>query len=115
MDNTYPYAICIGSTKMLLLLYVTKRSSPKRLATIFFSILLSLICIHYAYSLSYNPASQQVMEFLQEKLLGDCLSSSKKTTTAYSNLYRAVNCFEQKLEEDSQDEDSEATQCFFDF
>ena len=79
-----------------------------------FSILLSLICIHYAYSLSYNPASQQVMEFLQEKLLGDCLSSSKKTTTAYSNLYRAVNCFEQKLE-DSQDEDSEATQCFFDF
>ena len=96
-----------------------KKVITDEIGQLVFSILLTLIFTHYAFHLSYNPASQQVMEFLQEKVLGDRLPLSRKTTTAYSNLYRAVNCFEQRLEEDLEVDDStmdvEATQDFCDF
>lgn len=47
----------------------------------------------------YNPLIQQALEFLQEKLLGDGLPASKKTSVAYSSLFHAINCIEQKIAE----------------
>lgn len=40
--------------------------------------------------------TQQVMEFFQEKVLGECLTS-KKLSTGFTNLCRAVACIEQKM------------------
>lgn len=45
------------------------------------------------------------MEFLQEKLLGDKLA--RKMSTNYSNLFRAVNCIEQKMKEQIDEKDGE--------
>lgn len=121
VNNTYPYAICIGSASMFTssVIVCNKKVITGEIGQLVLSVLMALLCIHYAFSLSYNPVSQQVMEFLQEKLLGDRLSSSRKTSTAYSNLYRAVSCFEQKITdqylEESDNEDSEATQEFCDY
>ena len=64
--------------------------------------LLVLLSIHYAYELSYNPVCKSVLEFRQEKLIGDALQS-KNMSTNYSTLFRAVNCIEQKIEEQADD------------
>ena len=62
---------------------------------------------HCWYSLhlwiSIQP-SHPVLEFLQEKLISDQLPSSKKMSTAYCNLFRAVDCLEQKLCDDGASE-----------
>ncbi len=60
------------------------------------------------------------MEFLQENLVGDLLPPSRKITTSYSNLYRAINCLVQKLSSDAavenENENSDdETQQFCDF
>ena len=73
------------------------------------SSLLALIPVHYTYELAYNPLTQLVLEFLQEKLIGDRLPPSKnsKMSTAYCNLFRAVDCLEQKLCDGSAGEESD--------
>ena len=72
------------------------------------------MAIHYMYELAYNPISQNVLQFFQEKLLGDRLPSSKKISAAYSNLYRAVDCIELKLNEEREmDEDDDTQPCDF--
>ena len=68
---------------------------------IIFSSVLLLLAVYYTYNLSYNPHAHQVLEFLQEKLLGDKLPDGRKPTAAYSNLFRAIDCIEQKLSEES--------------
>ena len=82
-----------------------------------FSSLLTLLAVHFTYTLSYNPVSQQVLEFLQEKVLGDRLPPSRKTSMAYSNLYRAVSCLEHKFQVQVEDAEKSAdeTQEFCDF
>ena len=47
-----------------------------------------------------------MLEFLQEKLIGDRLPPSKMST-AYCNLFRAVDCLEQKLCDGSAGEESD--------
>ena len=87
-----------------------------------FSTLLTLLAVHYTCQLSYNPLSQQVLEFLQEKLLGNRLPGSRKMSAAYSNLFRAVNSLEQRLhdvkdppDDEDPEESEDATQAFCDF
>ena len=64
--------------------------------------LITLIAVHYAYSLAYNPIVREVMEFLQEKLVLDVFPPLHKRSIAYSNLFRVVTYFESKLEMDSE-------------
>lgn len=82
--------------------------------------------MHYTYELSFNPLVQQVLEFFQESVVGDRLPSSRKISTAYSNLFRAINCLEQKHssaapvgDEDKDNEgdsnDADLTQSYNDF
>lgn len=102
-----------------------KKVVTEEIGQLLISAIIVLLSIHFAYDLAYNPACKQVLEFLQEKLLGARLDSSRKTTTSYSNLYRAVNCIEQKLKDarpaqddsarDSLDADDDETQAFNDF
>ena len=70
-----------------------------------FSSIITLLAIHYTFELKYNPATQQVLEFFQEKLICDRLSAKKKISTAYSNILRAVNCIEQNLGEGQNNDD----------
>ena len=76
------------------------------------SAVLLLLGIHFVYNIEYNPVVREVFEFLQEKLLGIPLPSGKKTSVSYSNLYRSLNCIENKMSSDSDDDvsDDEATQ-----
>ena len=47
-----------------------------------------------------------MLEFLQEILMADNLPAKKKISTAYSNLFRALNCIQQRLcKEESDDAD----------
>ena len=75
------------------------------------SAVLLLLGIHFVYNIEYNPVVREVFEFLQEKLLGIPLPSGK-TSVSYSNLYRSLNCIENKMSSDSDDDvsDDEATQ-----
>ena len=47
-----------------------KKVITEEIGQLVFSVILALLCTHYAFELAYNPASQQVMEFLQENFLG---------------------------------------------
>ena len=81
-----------------------------------FSALVVLLAVHYTYNLAYNPQTQQVLEFLQEKLVGDRLPTSRKMSTTYANLFRAVDCLEQKFDDqDTYDGSEDYTQAFCDF
>jgi len=81
------------------------------------STLLVLIAVHYKYELSYNSVCKPVLEFLQEKLIGDGLPS-RKMNANYCNLFRAINCIEQKVKEqhdvNEEDTDEDATQGYCD-
>lgn len=116
-SNTYPYAICIGSESMFTssVIVCNKKVITEELGQLVFSVILSLLCTHYAFELAYNPISQQVMEFLQEKLLGDRVSGVR--TTAYSNLFRALGCLEQQIDEhaESDCDNIDDTQEFCDY
>ena len=86
----------------------------QRVLTVAVEMVLSavLLGIHFVYNIEYNPVVREVFEFLQEKLLGIPLPSGKKTSVSYSNLYRSLNCIENKMLSDSDDDvsDDEATQ-----
>lgn len=101
-SNVHPYIVCIGTISSFssAVAVCNKTVITVEIGQFVFTSILILLALHYTFELSYNPATQQVLEFLQEKLIGDCLPSKKKMTTAYSNLYRALNCFEQKLSEE---------------
>ena len=55
--------------------------------------LLTLIAVHYMYELEYN----QIMYFMQEKLLGDPLPATQKVSQVYSTLFRSIGCIENTL------------------
>ena len=57
-----------------------------------------LLAVYYAYQVALNPVCQSVVEFLQEKLLGDSLPA-RKMSVSYCNLFCAVNSIEQKLKD----------------
>lgn len=105
-----------------------KKVITEELGQLVISAIIVLISIHFAYDLAYNPACKPVLEFLQEKLLGVRLDSSRKTIIAYSNLYRAVGCIEEKFKDtarsgqdtarsghDAHDSHDDETQAFYDF
>ena len=71
----------------------------QNIGQLLFSSVLTLLAIHYTYELAYNPLAQNVLQFFQEKLLGDRLPSSKKINAAYSNIFRAVDCIQLKINE----------------
>lgn len=62
-----------------------------------------------------GPTCKSTLEFLQEKVLGDCINSKK--STSYCNLFRVINCIEKKQEQSEQDDDGDdiGTQEHFDF
>ena len=76
------------------------------------SAVLLLLGIHFVYNIEYNPVVREVLEFLQENVLGISLPSGKKTSVSYSNLYRSLNCIENKMSSERHDDvsDDEATQ-----
>ena len=75
-----------------------------------------LLSIHFVYNIEYNPVVREVLEFLQEKLLCVPFPSGKKTSVSYCNLYRSLNCIEDKISSESHDDDTitddEQTQAF---
>ena len=99
-DNTHPWILCVGSPTKIssAVLVCDHKVVTTDIGKLVFSALLILLAFHYTYIFSYNPLSQQILEFLQEKLLGD---------TAYSNMFRAVECIEQKLSEKVGDDTNE--------
>ena len=74
--------------------------------------LLTLIAFHYTYELQYNQIVQEVMFFIQEKLLGHPLPATQKVSQAYSNLFRSIACIESTLEPEVDDGDEDETQAF---
>ena len=99
-QNKYPYVACIGSptTFTSAVVICNKKVISEEIGQLVVTCIIVLLSVHFAFDLAYNPVCQLVLEFLQEKFLGAILDTSRKITTAYSNLYRAVNCIEQKLE-----------------
>ena len=118
-QNLHPYVACVGSPSVFssAVVVCNKKVITEEIGTLVTSTLLVLLAVHYAYELSFNPECKSVMEFLQEKLLGDRLSS-RKMSTSYSNLFRAVHCIEQRLKESntgSEDAAEGSTQEYCDF
>lgn len=121
-DNTHPWILCVGSPSKILsaVLVCQRKVITKEIGKSVFSAILVLLAIHYTYEFKYNPLTQQVLEFLQEKLLGDRLPLSRKTSAAYSSLFRAIDCIEQKISDSKTDdgekeEDGDETQAFCEF
>ena len=88
------------------------------------SAIFTLLAISFSYSFSYNPSIQQILEFMQEMVVGDSLPASRKVSTSYSNFCRAINCIKRKMaveepevhvSEEEGMEDSDNTQEFCDF
>lgn len=99
-DDTHPWVLCVGTSAenfSSAVCICNRKVITVDIGKLVVSALLVLLGIHYTYSFSYNPLTQQVLEFLQEKLLGDQLPPDKKITSAYSNLFRAVDCIEEKM------------------
>ena len=113
--NTFPYAVCVGTPESVqtLVIVCNKKVLTDEIGNLLISAILVLLAVHYAYELSFNPVCQSVLEFLQEKFLGDSLPG-RKMSTSYCNLFRAVNCIEQKLKErqEADDIDEDETQLF---
>ena len=74
-SNTYPYAICVGKPNDVTTSVVVcnKKVIIKEIGRLVVSAILVLMAVHYAYELSFNPTCKSILEFLQEKLLGDSL------------------------------------------
>jgi hypothetical protein len=120
-DNVHPYIVFVGTISSFssAVAVCNKKVITTEIGNWVISAILTLLAIHYTYELIYPPAVQQVLEFLQEKLLADPIPG-KKTSTAYSNLFRVVNCLMQRLVEEEganpdHSIDIEETQPGFDF
>lgn len=109
--NTHAFILAVGTVDNIESAVVV---CDQRVLTVAVEMVLSavLLGIHFVYNIEYNPVVREVFEFLQEKLLGIPLPSGKKTSVSYSNLYRSLNCIENKMLSDSDDDvsDDEATQ-----
>lgn len=105
-ENTHPWVMCIGSPSSIssAVLVCRRTVVTKEIGKSVFSALLILLAVHYTYEFQYNPVVQQTLEFLQEKLLGDRLPTSRKISVAYSSLFRAVDCMEQRISADASTE-----------
>lgn len=101
VGNTHPYIIIVGTSTAFssAVCICNKKVITCNIGKFIFSSVLTLLAVHYAYELSYHPEVQQVLEFFQEKLMGDC---TKKVSTSLSNLIRAVTCIEQKMEDNEE-------------
>ena len=65
-----------------------------------------LLAVHYSFDLEFNCRVKPALEFLQEKLLRDYLPANRKVTRSYKQLYRALDCIENKMAvEDNQGKD----------
>ena len=74
-DNTHPWILCTGTPSSVssAVLVCQQKVITIEIGKTVFLALLTLLAIHYAYELQYNPLVQQPLEFLQEKLLSDQL------------------------------------------
>ena len=106
-DNTHPWVLCDGSPTAVssAVLVCQRKILTKEIGKSVFSVILTLMAVHYMYDFAYNPWTQQVLEFLQEKLLGDCLPASRKPSAAYSRLFRALYCIQQKITDGAEADD----------
>ena len=122
-DNEDPYVICVGTISSFTSAVgvCKKKVITAPIGQMVFSVLVTLMAIYYTYDLDYHSPVKQVLHFVQEKVIQHPLSTKTRPTTAYTNLYRAVNCIEQRndLEKETQQcEESgqtEETQPFYDF
>ena len=86
-DNTHHYIICTGeiATFTSAVAVCNKKVITENIGQLVFSAFVTLLAIYFAYELDFNSNLKQMLEFLQEKLLGQNLSL-KKTSTAYLKL-----------------------------
>ena len=91
-DNTHPWILCIGTPSSIssAVLVCHRKVITIEIGETVFSALLTLLAIHYTYELQYNPLVQQPLEFLQEKLLGDHLPTSRKISVQLTVLSRRL-------------------------
>jgi hypothetical protein len=75
------------------------------------NMILVLMAFCHTFNLEYSQEVEDVMELLQDKLLG--LSEKKKHGVAYSNLYRSITCQQDKIlnkqQKDAKSTDSDDT------
>ncbi len=115
--NTHPFLLCIGTAELITSCVVVCNSkvATVHIGKMVLSCVLVLLAVYYTYNLQYNPIAQEVLEFLQEKLLADPLPVNRKTSKSYDQLYRAIDCLERKMEAeempDSEDEDATQIEC----
>ena len=105
-DNTNPFIVIIGTSSSFssAVGICNKKVITRDIGQFVFSCILTLMAIFYSYELLYHPSTHEVLEFLQEKILGDC---PKKVSCNLSNLVRAVTCIEQKMDEEFENMDNE--------
>ena len=109
--NLDPYLLCIGTPAIIssCVVICNKKVVTEHISKNLLACLFVLLAIYYSYNLEYNAVVKPALEFLQEKLLNDRLPPSRKVTRSYEQLYRAIDCMEQKMEI-SEPEDEDATQ-----
>lgn len=113
-NNRDPYLLCVGSAEnvsscvvvcnnKVITDHISKRLLPCAMV---------LLAVYYCFNLEYNSKVKPALEFLQEKLLRDRLPANRKVTRSYEQLYRALDCIENKMavEDNKGEDDEDATQ-----
>ena len=87
--NNNPYIICMGSPCKFTSAVVVCNGKviTIEIGKMVFSAVLVLLAVHYTYELSFCPLIHQVMEFIQEGVIGDRLPLSRKISTPYSIFF----------------------------
>ena len=111
--NHDPYLLCIGSPAIVssCVVVCNNRVITDHISKHLLPCIVVLMAVYYSFDLAYNSKVKPALEFLQEKLLHDRLPGNRRVTTAYEQLYRALDCIENKMAPDEEREDDEdATQ-----
>ena len=110
-NNRDPYLLCVGSPAIVSSCVVcNNKVITDHISKYLLPCIVVLLAVYYSFDLAYNPKVKAVLEFIQEKLLHDRLPANKKVTRAYEQLYRALDCIENKREDD---EDATQVSCEF--
>lgn len=70
------------------------------------NMVLLLIAFCHVFNVEYNSEVREVMEFLQEKLLG--LTEGRKHSTAFTNLFRSITCLQEQVILSGHDSDADS-------
>jgi hypothetical protein len=110
-ENQHPYVVCTGTIDEIdsAVVICNKKVITSEIGGLVFSSIMTLLAVHYAFELAFNPITKQVLEFIQETLIADPVPNKK--STSYSNLYRSIMCIKQRfeLEHINQSEDGDSS------